>query len=118
MQRIFMSIRQKMNDNPSIGIGVTAVVILIAVTIIWFQLSGGTTESPDTAFYTIDEGRTYFEGDVNQVVPFEHEGKQALRAFVYQCGNDAPFVGVVGRYNAQGRREMEDYIKNNIFEKD
>jgi hypothetical protein len=105
-----MSIRQTLNDKPAIAFGLTAAIVLIAVVIIYFQVSGPGAEIPDDAFYTDDNGQTYFEDDYNKIAPFDHDGKQAFRAEVFQCGDEKPFVAIIGRYTATGKQEMEQYM--------
>jgi hypothetical protein len=107
-----MSIRQKLNDNPALGVGITAVIIVIALIIIWTQVSGGngTELVSEKAFYTLDDGKTYFKDDMDKAVPFDKDGQKALRAFVYKCGDGEPFVGIVGRHTSVGQKEMADYL--------
>jgi hypothetical protein len=50
------------------------------------------------AYFTDDEGKTYFEDDVLKPFPFERSGKKAYRAYVFRCGSrGTPFVGMLGR---------------------
>jgi len=50
------------------------------------------------AWYTADDGRTWFAGPGNKVVPFEHEGKQAYRCYVWTFdGGKTKFVSHLER---------------------
>lgn len=52
----------------------------------------------ELVFYSDDEGKTYFPDSVEKTFPFDRNGKQAFRAFVYSCGETGkPFVGLLGR---------------------
>ena len=78
-----MGIREKLNENPRITAGATAAIILVALGFIVYQaIGGGGPPIPTKAYYTIDDGETYFEDDIQKLAPFEHEGKQAVRAAV------------------------------------
>jgi len=107
-----MGIVHKLNENPKLGFGVAAAVIIIALGVFAFQLSGGSTiQAPKRAFFTDDGGKTFFKDDINKIAPFDHGGKQALRADVFKCDEGHEFVGIVYRFTDQGRKEMERYLK-------
>jgi len=58
------------------------------------------TELPgmvERAYYTDDDGKTYFADDVKKGFSFDHDGKTAYRAFVYRSGSGKPFVGLLAR---------------------
>ena len=44
---------------------------------------------PTQAFYTTDDGATYFVDDANREPPFDHNGQPAVRAHVFTCGKGA-----------------------------
>lgn len=49
-------------------------------------------------YFSDDEGKSYFADDMDKTFPFDHDGKQAYRAYVYRCDESGkPFVGLVGR---------------------
>jgi hypothetical protein len=116
-----MGVRQSLNENKKLGVGAGAGVLVVALAIIGYQLFGGPSSvgpAPRTAFYTDDNGKTFFEDDIHKVSPFERNGKQAYRADVFQCPDGKRFVAFVYRHNASGRNEMEQYLANKIMEKD
>jgi hypothetical protein len=105
-------IRESLNKNKNLGIGVGAAILIVAVGLIAFQLRGGGSGVvvATQAFYTDDNGKTFFKDNVYKVSPFDHNGKQAYRADVYQCTDGKQFAGVVYRHNALGRKGMEEHI--------
>ena len=56
----------------------------------------------ERAYYSDDEGQTYFADDVSKGLAFDHNGKQACRVFVYRNGNGKPYIGVLVRAAGQG----------------
>jgi hypothetical protein len=56
-------------------------------------------------FYSDDDGATYFADDINELTPFKHEGKDAVRAYVYRCPGSPPFVGLLQRQTEFGRQQ-------------
>jgi hypothetical protein len=102
-----MGIREKMNQNPGVTTGVTVGVIVIALIFIVWQLwpSSG-PRIPTKAFYTVDDGKTYFPDDIKKVPPFDHEGKQAVRAYVFKCGS-TKFVAYLEMYTPDAKAKLE-----------
>lgn len=105
-----MQIRQFLNRNPAIAIVAVLIVIGIAVWVIWSQADGGNTvATPTEGYFTTDDGKTWFTDDVGRVTPFDKEGKQAVRAYLYKCGDGAPQVAYLERYTAKGKEVVERY---------
>src|SRR4051794_23711365 len=98
--------------SRKLGPGVGIALILLAISLMAYQFSGGSTKgviAPKTVFYTDDQGKSFFKDSV-KVVPFDHDGKQTFRADVFQGPDGKPFVGLVYRFTDAGRREMETYL--------
>lgn len=107
-----MGIRETLNKNPGITTGATAGIILLAIVFIFYQLSGGGAEGIATeAFYSIDDGKSWFADDVNKVPPFDKDGKQAYRVYVYKCADGKEFVSHLERYTPEGKKAMEAALK-------
>jgi len=107
-----MGVRDGLNTNKRLGVWVGIGVLIVGLGIIGIQIllgrGNGITVS-DLAFYTDDDGKTFFKDDRYKVVPFNHNGKQAYRADVFQCRDGKQFVGLIYRHNAVGRKAMEKY---------
>ena len=110
-----MGVREKVNENKTVGAGVAAAFLVVGLALLGAQLMGGRKDAappaPTQAFYTDDNGKTFFKGDANQIVPFDHGGKQAYRADVFQAADGKQFVGLIYRFTDTGRRDMADYLK-------
>ena len=107
-----MGIRETLNKNPGITTGATAGILILAIVFIVYQLGG--SDSPDIAteaFYTIDDGKTWFADDINKIPPFEKDGKQASRVYVYKCADGKEFVSHLERYTPEGKKAMEAATK-------
>jgi len=116
-----MGVRQSLNESKKLGIGVGGAVLVVALALLGYQLFGGPSSvgpAPRTAFYTDDDGKTFFEDDINKVSPFERNGKQAYRADVFQCPDGKRFVALMYRHNSSGRQQVEEYIANRMMDKD
>jgi prepilin-type processing-associated H-X9-DG protein len=59
------------------------------------------------AYYTIDDGKTWFADDINKIPPFEKDGRPAYRVYVYKCPNSPPFVSHLERYTPEAKKALE-----------
>ena len=106
-----MGIRETLNRNPSIATGTTLAIIVIAVAFIVYSYSQGGASSakqPTKAFFSVDDGKNWFEDDIAKLPPFDHEGKEAVRVMLFRCGNGKPFAGYLERYTAEVKKQLEE----------
>ena len=67
------------------------------------------------AWFTTDDGKTWFAADENKLPPFDHKGKQANRAYVYTCdGGKSKFVLFMARFTPEARRQLEEMRKSKM----
>jgi hypothetical protein len=107
-----LGIRETLNKNPGITTGVTAGIVVAAIGVIVWQLWGGSGPGASGGgvgkqFYSDDDGATYFVDSSTKVPPFDHNGKKAVRALVFQCGDGKPFVGMLQRYTPDAKAKVE-----------
>jgi hypothetical protein len=104
-----VGIRETLNQNQGITTGVTIGIVVIALIIIIWQLSGGRGYTfPTRAFYTVDDGQTTFVDAIDRIPPFDHQGQEAVRVHMFSCdGGRTRFVGYLERYNPQAKARME-----------
>jgi hypothetical protein len=82
--------------------GVASCAILLALFCILLQASKRRhmySSAVPKAFYSDDDGQTWFVDDAMKPVPFDHNGKQAFRVKVFRCSGGQPFVGYLERYS-------------------
>ncbi len=107
-----MEIREWINDNPKAAGGITAATVVIAaVLILWQGRSGSVSNQAGPApkaFFTVDDGKTYFPEDLTHLPPFAtRDGKTAYRVRVGQCGTGAPFVSHLEKYADEDKKSIE-----------
>lgn len=105
-----MGIRQKLNQNSAATSGAAAALIILALVVVVWQAWPRNTKDPNRAYFTVDEGQTYFVDDIRKDPPFDKDGKVAVRAQVVRCGRDKPFVAFVERFTPEAKKyiaEME-----------
>lgn len=113
-----MSLREKLNGNPSIVAGVAGAVLLIAVVVVllWWLRGGGTyTPYGGQRWYYDTGARALFIDSEARVPPFDHGGNVAVRAEVGSCGScddeAARKVLWLERYTEAARPLMEQYVQ-------
>lgn len=105
-----MGIRETLNTQ---GKPVTTVVVLAllasAATIIYYQSGSGDPQGSGPAFYSVDDGKSFFEADSANIPPFTHEGKEAIQALVYtDDGGKTRFVGYLMRFTPRGIQYLRE----------
>jgi hypothetical protein len=92
-----LAFRDLVNRNPAATAGLLILAIAAVVAATWWQMRQLTPSRPG-AYFTIDDGKTYFSDDPERITPFEHKGKQAVRAHVFRGPDGRRFVGYLSRH--------------------
>jgi hypothetical protein len=93
-----VGIRETLNDNQRATTIVAGAVAVIAIgLIVWQATGGGAPTITAQAFYTTDDGKTWFADDIYKPAPFQHEGKPAYGAIVLECPGVEPHVAYLTR---------------------
>ena len=110
-----MGIRQKINENPAMTAAATAGIIVLAFIFIGWQACGGggsTALLNDKAFFTIDDGKTFYVDAATNIPPYQKDGKPAVRAQVFTCDDGkTKFVGYLEMYSMQDKAMLEAMAK-------
>jgi hypothetical protein len=103
-----MGIREKMEEKKGLAVGGAIVLIALAVATIAWQLMSinrDTRNSVPNDFFTVDDGQTFFTAKASNLPPFEYQGKQAVRAAVYECDGKR-FVAYMERFTPEARKAV------------
>jgi len=109
-----VGIRETLNKNQTYTTGATIAIIVVAIGIIvWQMLPESAPKIVVKSYYTTDDGRTWFEDTSDKVVPFDKDGKEAVRAHLFKCasGGDA-FVGYLEKLDPNVKKRMEEFYAN------
>lgn len=101
-----MNIREKLQKNPAIVAGAAGIITVAAIVSIVMQARNNSALGGQ-AYFTVDDGQTFFTDSKLNVAPFDKGGKQVVRAHVFRCGGKL-VVGYVSRYTAEALQVMED----------
>jgi hypothetical protein len=108
-----MSVLQTTREKPA-WVGAVAVgVTLVALSAIYFEQFGRhhSVAAPlDSAFFSDDDGKTWFADDIGKFPPFNHNGKPAYRAGVFRCGSGELFVAYLERFTDRQKADIQASI--------
>lgn len=105
-----MNIRETFEKNKGLSIGLAIGLIVIAGLILFWDTRSGVPDNLAKSYYSVDDGKSYFADDLRKVYPFEHEGKQAVRAYVFKCKDGSDFVGYLERLTSAGQTRMQTLL--------
>lgn len=99
-----MSLRDKLKNHPRAAAGIAVTALAIGIGFIALQLQGGIAGlRGNRAFFTTDDGATTFVDSADLLPPFPHDGKQAVRAYVFEC-NGKRFVNHLERLTPERQK--------------
>ena len=96
-----------MNKKQTLAIVGVVLIVVSAALIIYQVRSAGGSKPVTKAFYTVDDGQNWFADSSERLPPFDHEGKQAVRAYVFRYGSGKPFVGYLERFTENAKKQLE-----------
>jgi hypothetical protein len=107
-----VDIRSSINENPGRSTAIAGGLLVVAAVVMW-EIFVGASGSPlsayaNKAFFSDDDGKTWFIDDASNLPPFDHDGKKAYRAALFRCGSGKPFIAYLEKYSdAQIKRLAE-----------
>ena len=109
-----MGIRESINRHPKVAVGIGSALVVFTVAFLPQQLrSNGASDIPSAdehAFFTVDDGKTWFVGDIKVLAPFDHQGKQAVRAYVFECDGQR-FAGFLEQFTEEGKKARQQVLE-------
>jgi hypothetical protein len=103
-----VGIRETLNKNPKQTYIFVGIILFLTIAVIAYSIrSEAPPKARTKAYYTDDDGKTFFVDDIKKAAPFDRNGKMVYLAHVYICeaNKDKKFVGYVEMYNP-AEREM------------
>jgi hypothetical protein len=84
-----LGLRENLNKKPIIGVSITLAIIIAAIGVIVWQNRPESAYVGNRVFYSDDDGKTWFPDQPNRVPPFDHNGKDAVRCYVYKSNGES-----------------------------
>lgn len=102
-------IREYLNKRPNVAAAIAAGVLVVAAVIL-LSIYRSPSTTVGSVYFSSDDGKTFFAADAAKMPPFDHEGKPAVQAHVFRCGDEAPFVAYLAQYSDATRGEIASLI--------
>jgi hypothetical protein len=100
-----MGIRETINENPRVALGVMTGIVVIAIGYVVVQVMASRKKFPESSpdsFFSVDDGKTFFAASSDNIPPFDYKGRTAVHAYVFQHDGKR-FVGYLERYTPEAR---------------
>ncbi len=101
-----LSLRKTLRHKLTAMIVIPLAIVALAMAI-WQTSSGSAGRNRVAqAFYSDDDGVTWFADSGDKIMPFDHNGKPAVGAGVYVGSDGKPFVARLVRYSPAARNAL------------
>ncbi len=106
-----MGIRQTLNRNPLVS-GIVSVAIVVAAGLVLYHFFGPQKNfTVNQVCYSDDDGQTFFLDDIHKIPPFDHNGKEAVRANVFTYANGSKkFIAYLQKFTPEYKKKFDDAI--------
>ena len=94
--RSLMDLRETISKRPAVGIGMGVALVFVAAFFIYRQLAPEQAGDSRLCF-SDDDGKSWFRDDQGHVPPYDHNGKQAVRCFLFES-KGRTFVGYLQKF--------------------
>lgn len=103
-----MGIRQSLNENSRVTLAVTILVFVSAgVFYFWYSQLSQPKIFSARAFFSDDDGTTWFVDEDTKIAPFDHNGKAAVLARVFKCNSNGKlFIGYLEKFTDERRKTI------------
>ena len=103
-----MGIREVIKGKQGAVVALAIVMIVGAGVAIFLQWRrGGPSSGGSATYFTTDEGQNLFVDTNAKLPPFERDGRQAVRAHVFECGGKR-VVGYLSRYTEEAKAALAE----------
>jgi hypothetical protein len=103
-----VGIRETINKNPALSSGAVIAIIVLALAVIVWELSPSRGPKPgDQLYFSDDDGQTFYADAMSNLPPYQHDGKDAVMACVYEAGGQK-FIGYLKKYTPELIAEIND----------
>ena len=106
-----MDIRRTLQGKPVAGIGAAVFMVLIAGVLLARQFWPEKKANVTQAFWSDDDGKTWYSDSAYLVPPIDHNGKPAVFAVIYNYdGGSKQFCAYLEKYSPESKKHLEASI--------
>jgi hypothetical protein len=103
-----MSVRDLINKHQKTTLIIVPFLILAAISFIYYSNArpNPAGRRVTTNYFSDDDGQTFFSSAADQIPPFDHDGKPAVRAYVFKDDGGQPFIGYLEKYSDDTKQKL------------
>ena len=101
-----MSVRELIRRRQTLA-GVLAIVMIVGAGVAIFVQARDSGAGSGKAFFSNDDGKTFFVDRNTRLAPFDKDGRPAYRAHVFECGGKR-VVGFLSCYTPAALKALEE----------
>ena len=107
-----MGLREEVNKRPGMMAGILIACIAIAI----FSIFHASRKKQNLAipkgmgYFTVDDGDHWFVDSLNNIPPFQHDGKEASRVYLFRDDKREVYVGYLEQFLPATKKKMDDLI--------
>jgi hypothetical protein len=107
-----MGVRETVNRRPASLVSGIIVTALLAGTWGWksFDRRPRTVAGFGKAFFTTDDGQSWFVDSAENIPPFDYDGKTAYQVQVFRCAHGGEFAAFMQSYSSSTKAMLEKAI--------
>jgi hypothetical protein len=103
-----MGLRESIKSKPWIGGAISGAFVVVALAIIAATYWPEKKAKLDQAFYSDDDGQTWFSDSAYLVPPFQHDGKTAVVAQIYSYADGSKkFCAYLTEFTPEAKQKLE-----------
>jgi hypothetical protein len=100
-----LGIRETINRHSALSTTVVVLLMIGGVVAIGMELRRDDGKPPAKNFFTDDDGQTWFSDSASLLPPFDHNGRKAVRCYVFS-GKNGNFVGLMEKYSDDTLKQL------------
>jgi hypothetical protein len=103
-----MYIRSALNEKKQLSVAAASVLLLVAAGCLAYQFWPQKKANLAATYFTDDDGNTWFKESSYHIAPFDHDGKTAVIAKIYNYDNGSKeFCAYLAEYTPEGKKRLE-----------
>jgi hypothetical protein len=106
-----MGIRRVIQGKPLAGVGMAVLLLFLAGAILARQFWPEKRAKLSQAYYSDDDGQTWFQDSVYRVAPFDHNGRNAVIAEIYNYDDGSKeFCAYLAKFTPEAKSRLESAL--------
>jgi hypothetical protein len=100
-----LDIRETLNRHSKVTATVVICCLAVGVVAIAMEMKGNNGMPPAKNYFSADDGQTWFVDSSLKLPPFDHDGAQAVRCYVFQ-GKNGKFAGLLQKFDSDTQAQL------------